>query len=85
MTKYFQNLLSPACLLCDVTHLSLTKGIVALRILCRRIREHEDRRQALCGQLMQEEWFVGIEIIYIESPITINIFEILFCKSKSLV
>ena len=32
---------------------------------------------------MQEEWFVVIEIINMESPVTINIFEILFWKSKS--
>ena len=27
---------------------------------------------------MQEEWFVAIKIIYMESPITINSFEIFF-------
>ena len=30
---------------------------------------------------MQEEWFVAIKIIYMESQIAINIFEIFF-KSK---
>ena len=30
---------------------------------------------------MQEEWFIDIEIIHMESPITINIFEILVWKS----
>ena len=34
---------------------------------------------------MQEEGFVAIEIIYIESSITINILEILFWKFKSQV
>ena len=31
------------------------------------------RHVKLCGQLMQEEWFVAIKIIYVESSITINI------------
>ena len=34
---------------------------------------------------MQEEWFVTIEIIYKELPITINNFGIVFWKSKSQV
>ena len=27
---------------------------------------------------MQEDWFVAIEIIYMESPITVNVSEIIF-------
>ena len=27
---------------------------------------------------MQEEWFVAIKIIYMESPITMNIYEVVF-------
>ena len=79
---------SPSCLHGDVTHLSLTTGIVALHIPSWRVREPEERRQArktVLNQLMQEEWFIAIEIIYVESPITINMFEILFWKSKSQV
>ena len=37
---------SPTCLHCDVTHISLTTGIVALRISSWRVREREERRQA---------------------------------------
>ena len=37
---------SPSCLHCDVTHLSLTTGIVALHIPSWRVREREERRQA---------------------------------------
>ena len=29
---------------------------------------------------MQEEWFIDIEIIYMESPITVNIFEIFLSR-----
>ena len=37
---------SPACLHCDVTHLSLTTGVVALHIPSWRIEVREERRQA---------------------------------------
>ena len=36
------------------------------------------RHVKLCGQLMQVEWFVALKIIYVESPITINISESVF-------
>ena len=29
---------------------------------------------------MQEEWFVAIKMIYVESPITINMYEIAFLE-----
>ena len=66
---------SPTCLDCDVTHLSLATGVVALHIPSWRIEVREERRQArkIMCQLMQEEWFVAIKIIYVESSITINI------------
>ena len=66
---------SHTCLHCDVTHLSLTAGIVALPIPSWSVRGREKRVRhvKLCGQLMQDEYFVTIEIIYMESPITINI------------
>ena len=37
---------SPTCLHCDVTHLSLTTGVVALHIPSWRIEVREERRQA---------------------------------------
>ena len=37
---------SPTCLHCDVTHLSLTTGVVALHIPSRRVRVREEHRQA---------------------------------------
>ena len=37
---------SPTCLHCDVTHLSLTTGVVALHIPSWRIEVHEEHRQA---------------------------------------
>ena len=37
---------SPTCLHCDVTHLSVTTGVVALRIPSWRIEVREERRQA---------------------------------------
>ena len=37
---------SPTCLHCDVTHLSLTTGVVALHIPSRRVGGHEEHRQA---------------------------------------
>ena len=37
--------LSPVCLHCDVMHLSLTTGIVALHIPSWRVREREEHRQ----------------------------------------
>ena len=37
---------SPTCLHCDVTHLSLTTGVVALHIPTWRIEVREERRQA---------------------------------------
>ena len=65
---------------CDVTHLSWTTGVVALPIPswgpeCTR---NVVRYAKLCGQLMQEGWFVALKIIHIESPNTINIYEIVF-------
>ena len=78
---------SPTCLHRDVTYISLTTGIVALHIpswrtvSTRNVARHVKR----CGQLMQEEWFVAIEIIYMESPVIINMFKTLSFKSKSQV
>ena len=37
---------SPTCLHCDVTHLSLTTGVVALHIPSRRVGVREEHRQA---------------------------------------
>ena len=37
---------SPTCLHCDVTHLSLTAGVVALHIPSRRVEVREEHRQA---------------------------------------
>ena len=37
---------SPTCIHCDVTHLSLTTGVVALYIPLRRVRVCEEHRQA---------------------------------------
>ena len=37
---------SPSCLHCEVTHLSLTTGIVALHIPSWRVRKHKEHRQA---------------------------------------
>ena len=37
---------SPTCLHCDVTHLSLTAGVVALHIPSRRFEVREEHRQA---------------------------------------
>ena len=37
---------SPTCLHCDVTHLSLTTGVVALHILSRRVGVRKEHRQA---------------------------------------
>ena len=62
-------------------------GVVALHIPSWTVRVREERRQArkLCGQLVQEEWFVAIIIVYMESPITTNIYEIAFWRYKSQV
>ena len=71
---------SPTCLHCDVTHHSLTTGVVTLHIPSRRVGVHEENRGhiKLCGQLMQVEWFVALKMIYVESSITVNISEC-FC------
>ena len=72
---------SPICLHCDVTHHSLTTGVVTLHIPSRRlgVREENRRHIKLCGQLMQVEWFVALKMIYVESSITVNISEC-FCN-----
>ena len=36
----------PTCVLCNVTHISLTTGVAALHIPSWRVREREERRQA---------------------------------------
>ena len=66
---------SPTCLHCNVTHLSLTTGVVALHIPSWRVgvRKEHHRYVKMCDQLMQVQWFVAIKIIFVESPITINI------------
>ena len=79
---------SPTCLHCDVTHLSLTTGVVALHIPTRGGSEcarNIVRHVKLCGQLMQVEWFVAFKIIYVESSITIDISESVFEMYKSQV
>ena len=56
-------------------------GFAALHILSWSDGVQEGRHQAtkkLWGQLMQDEWFVAIKIIYMETSITTNIYEIVF-------
>ena len=66
---------SPTCLHCDVTHLSLTTGVVALHIPSWRIEVREERRQAckIVWPVNAGRVIVAIKIIYVESSITINI------------
>ena len=66
---------SPTCLHCDVTHLSLTTGVVALHIPSWRIEVREERRQA-----RKIVWPVNAGRVIcrhqndlVESSITINI------------
>ena len=79
-TKYVQNPLTSSGLHYDVTRLFLTTGVVASHIPSRRVR-----RVKLCGQVMQEKWFVAIKIVYMNSPLIINIHDIAFWKYKSQV
>ena len=76
-TKYVQNLhqIERRRLLAS-TSCFLTTGIVALhtRREASESARNVVRHVKLCSQLIQEEWFVAIEIIYMESPITNQIF-----------
>ena len=67
---------SLTCLHCDVTHISLTTGIVALDIPSWRVGVYVQ----LCGQVMKEEEFV--KIIHVEPLITIYIYKIVFWRFK---
>ena len=73
---------SPASIHCDVTYISLTTGVVALHIPLWRfgVREECCRYEwhlKLHGQFTQE-WFITIKVIYLESSITRNIYDIVF-------
>ena len=73
---------SPSCLHCDVMHLSLTTGFVAWHIPSWRVWPRDEHRQA--GKTVwQEDWFVAIKIIDMDSSITTNIYDIVFWKYKS--
>ena len=61
--------MSHTCLHYDVTHLSLTTGVVALHTPSWRVGVPDER--------IQEGWFVAIKLIYMESSIPINIHEII--------
>ena len=65
------------CLHYDVTYLSLMMGIVALHNTSWSVWGHEEQYVRLCGQLVQDKWFDAIHVRYIESPITLNICQVL--------
>ena len=76
---------SPTCFHCDVTHLSLTTGVVALHIPSWRAGVRGERRLAL-----KTVWPVHAGRViyryqnnYLESSITRNIYDIIFWRYKS--